>query len=320
MTLAIGIDIGGTKLVGGVVDEQGAVFATARRESPASDPDAIERAVEQVVSELTESHEVVAVGVGAAGFIDSDQSRVLFAPNLAWRNEPLKADLEPRLHLPVVVENDANAAAWGEYRFGRHRDAVDLILVTVGTGIGGGIVMNGELHRGAFGIAAEFGHMRAVPSGIPCGCGNRGCWEQYASGSALVRNAREAAIQSTDGAGILDSVGGDVTSITGPSIMEAALRGDPFAAAQFAEVGRWLGEGLASLAAVFDPGVIVIGGGVSEAGDLLLSSARAAFTTHLTGSSHRPHAEIRQAALGNAAGMIGAADLARAGMMGARAS
>ena len=191
MALAVGIDVGGTKIAGGVVDEKGNILATARRESPATDTDAIEQDIEDLVIGLRADHQVTAVGVGAAGFVDARRSIVLFAPNLAWRDEPLRSDLENRLGLPVVIENDANAAAWGEFTYGAAEDVQDSLLVTVGTGVGGGIVLNGELYRGAFGVAAEIGHMRVVPGGRLCGCGNRGCWEQYASGTALVRDTRE---------------------------------------------------------------------------------------------------------------------------------
>jgi glucokinase len=236
----------------------------------------------------------------------------MFAPNLAWRDEPLRADLEKRIGLPVVVENDANAAAWGEFTFGAGEDAMDSLLVTVGTGVGGGIVMNGELHRGTFGVAAEIGHMRVVPGGRICGCGNRGCWEQYASGTALVRDTRSQARQgSLIARSLLDRAGGDVERITGPLITAAARDGDEFAREQLAALGRWLGEGIASLAAILDPGVVIIGGGVSEAGELLLDPIRASFKANLTGRHYRPELDVRAALLGNKAGMLGAADLAR---------
>ncbi len=312
MGLTAGIDVGGTKIAGGVVDEQGKILATARRESPATDTDAIERAIEDVVAELRVDHAIVAVGVGAAGFVDSRRSTVLFAPNLAWRDEPLRSDLEKRIDLPVVVENDANAAAWGEFTFGAGEDVQDSLLVTVGTGVGGGIVLNGELHRGAFGVAAEIGHMRVVPDGRICGCGNRGCWEQYASGTALVRDTKEQARQgSLIARSLVDRAGGDVENISGPLITEAARDGDSFAREQLASLGKWLGEGIASLTAVLDPEVVVIGGGVSEAGDLLLDPVRAHFAANLTGRHYRPELQVRAALLGNKAGMIGAADLAR---------
>ncbi|MDX6301081.1 MAG: glucokinase [Nocardioidaceae bacterium] len=310
--LAIGIDVGGTKIAGGVVDDQGQILRTARRESPATDTHAIETSIEELVGELRADHEIVAVGVGAAGFVDSRRSTVMFAPNLAWRDEPLRVDLEKRIGLPVVIENDANAAAWGEFAFGAGEDVADSLLVTVGTGVGGGIVLNGELHRGAFGVAAEIGHMRVVPGGRICGCGNRGCWEQYASGSALVRDAKEQAREgSLIARTLVDRAGGNVDAITGPLITDAARDGDAFAIEQLASLGRWLGEGIASLAAVLDPAAVVIGGGVSEAGDLLLEPVRSHFRANLTGRNYRPELEIRLAMLGNKAGMIGAADLAR---------
>lgn len=312
MGLSCGIDVGGTKIAGGVVDDEGTVLEEARVESPARDTDAIESAIEELVNDLRARHEIECVGVGAAGFVDRDRATVLFAPNLAWRDEPLKSDLERRLDLPVVVENDANAAAWGEFQYGAGHDIDDLLLVTVGTGVGGGIVLDGAPYRGAFGVAAEIGHLRVERNGRLCGCGNRGCWEQYASGTALVRTAREAATGgSLIARELLDRAGGDAEKITGPLITEAARDGDRFAVEQLAELGRWLGEGIASLAAVLDPAVAVIGGGVSEAGELLLDPIRAGFEANLTGRSYRPELEIRPARLGNTAGLIGVADLAR---------
>ena len=312
MTLACGIDVGGTKIAGGVVDEHGTIVEELQVESPATDVAAIEAAIETLVKELQSRHPIEAVGVGAAGYIDKSRAVVLFAPNLAWRDLDLKADLEHTLDLPVVVENDANAAAWGEFQFGAGHDADDLLLVTVGTGVGGGLVLDGALYRGAFGVGAEIGHMRVVPDGILCGCGNHGCFEMYASGSALVREVRAAArAGSLLAAGLVDRAGGDPDAITGPLVTEAAHDGDRFAIEQLESVGRWLGEGIASLTAVLDPGVVVIGGGVSAADDLVLGPARSAFGAQLTGRGYRPMLEIRGARLGNRAGLIGAADLTR---------
>jgi glucokinase len=312
MSLACGIDVGGTKISGGVVDEHGAVLEELRVVSPATDVEAIEDAITSLVTQLRERHDIAAVGVGAAGYVDKARAVVMFAPNIAWRDVNLKAELEERIHLPVVVENDANAAAWGEFTYGAGHDVDDLLLVTVGTGVGGGVVLDGELYRGAFGVGAEIGHMRVVPDGILCGCGNRGCLEQYGSGSALVREVRAAARGgSLLAAGLLDRAGGDADQITGPLVTDAARDGDAFAVEQLAVLGRWLGEGIASLTAVLDPAVVVLGGGVSEAGDLLLAPVRAAFASQLTGRGHRPVLDIRRARLGNRAGLIGAADLAR---------
>ena len=312
MTLACGVDVGGTKIAGGVVDEDGTILEELRVVSPATDAEAIEVAIAGLVNELASRHEIAAVGVGAAGYVDKSRAVVMFAPNIAWRNVDLKAELEPRVDLPVVIENDANAAAWGEFRYGAGHDVNDLLLVTVGTGVGGGVVLDGELYRGGFGAGAEIGHVRVVPDGILCGCGNHGCFEQYASGSAMVREARAAAAAgSLLARGLLDRLGGDPDKITGPLITEAARDGDPFALEQLATVGRWLGEGIASLTAVLDPAMVVVGGGVSEADELLLGPARGAFAREVVGAAYRPTPEIRKARLGNRAGLIGAADLAR---------
>jgi glucokinase len=312
VTLACGIDVGGTKISGGVVDLDGSVVEELRVESPATDVEAMEDAITSLVTELRSRHEIAAVGVGAAGYVDKARAVVMFAPNIAWRDVDLKAELEERIQLPVVVENDVNAAAWGEFSYGAGHDIDDLLMVAVGTGVGGGVVLDGELYRGAFGVGAEIGHMRVVPDGILCGCGNRGCLEQYASGSALVREVRAAARGgSLLAADLLERAGGEPDKITGPLVTEAASAGDPFAVEQLGVLGRWLGEGIASLTAVLDPAVVVIGGGVSEAGDLLLAPVRTAFASQLTGRGHRPVLDIRRARLGNRAGLIGAADLAR---------
>ena len=310
----IGVDVGGTKIAAGVVSSDGDLVAKVRRETPAQDVEAIESAIADAVAELRRDHDVAGIGVAAAGYIDSTRSVVLFAPNLAWRNEPLRADLEERTGLPVLVENDANAAAWGEFRFGTARDVDDMMLLTVGTGLGGGVVVDGALLRGAFGIGAELGHVRVVPDGIRCGCGNKGCWEMYGSGTALVREARELARSgAVPGALLLELAGGDPEKITGPQVTQAAQEGDPAAQELLADLGRWLGEGSASMAAVLDPAMIVVGGGVAAAGELLLEPMRSAYRRSLTGRGHRPEAEIRLASLGNEAGMIGAADLAAQG-------
>ncbi len=310
--LTCGIDVGGTKIAGAVVDADGTVLEERTVESPAEDAEAIEATITTLVQGLQETHDVVAVGVGAAAYVDAARATILFSPNLAWRSVDLKGHLEGSLGLPVVVENDGNVAAWGEFRFGAATQYDDALMVTVGTGVGGGLITSGEVYRGAFGVASEIGHLRVVPGGLECGCGRRGCLEQYASGSALVREARIGAGADPSAARVLlERAGGVVEAITGPLVTEVAGDGDPFAQAQLTNIGRWLGEGLASLAAVLDPSVIVIGGGVSHAGDLLLSPLREAFERELIGRTYRPVAEIRLAALGNRAGVVGAADLAR---------
>ncbi len=326
--LAIGVDIGGTKVLAGLVDERGRVIARARRPTPSRDPRAVESTIAEVVDELRHvaahgepgqaSREIAGVGIGAAGFVDADRSSVLFAPHLAWRNEPLRDNVTKAVGLPVIVENDANAAAWAEWRFGAGQEEPRLVCVTLGTGIGGGIVLDGVVQRGRWGMAGEFGHMVVVPDGRRCECGNRGCLEQYASGNVLGREARELALaQSPVTVQLMERVNGDVSALQGPLITEAARDGDATAIELFVEVGRWLGIGLANLAAALDPGMFVIGGGVSDAGELLLAPARESFRRTLTGRGFRPVPQIVKAALGPEAGLVGAADLARTG---ARAS
>ncbi|MDX3000194.1 ROK family glucokinase [Kribbella solani] len=313
MGLTIGIDVGGTKIAAGVVGEDGRIGVRTHRDTPASSVDATADAICDAAAELIAGHDVEAVGIGAAGFVSADRSTVLFAPNLAWRDEPLGARVAAKLNVPVVVENDANAAAWGEFAFGAAKNVEHMVCITVGTGIGGGVVIDGELLRGAHGVAAELGHMRVVPGGHRCGCGARGCLEQYASGTALVREGRAQAESGSLAAAQMLSVCGisDPAQLTGPMITEAAMAGDPCAVELLEDLGRWLGEGLASLATMFDPTQIVIGGGVSAAKGLLMKSAQAAFEKNLPARSNRPHAEFTLAELGNDAGLIGAADLAR---------
>ena len=312
MSVTVGVDVGGTKIAAGVVDDTGAILAVERETTPATDPDAIADAIAATVDRLRGDHHVTAIGIGAAGFIHADRSTVLFAPNISWAGEPLGEHVSTRIGLPVVVENDANAAAWGEFRFGAGRPFDDLILITVGTGIGGGLVVQGRLQRGAFGMAAEVGHLRVVPAGLRCGCGQYGCWEQYASGRALVREARDRIdSELADARPLAELVNGEVDALTGPMITEQARAGDPLCVELLRDVGRWLGEGIASLVAVLDPAVVVIGGGVSAAGELLLEPTARALVRTLPAATHRSNPQLHLAMLGNQAGMIGAADLAR---------
>ncbi len=312
---AIGVDIGGTKIAAGVVDEEGTILAQTRRDTDPDDVASIDAAIADVYRELSASYEVKDVGLAAAGFVAADRSGVLFAPNIAWREYPLRDKVAALIGDPdvrIVVENDANAAGWAEFRFGVARDVDDMVTLTLGTGLGGAVVIGGRLVRGAWGVAAEIGHMRVVPGGHYCGCGHEGCWEQYVSGSALVRDAQAVAITQPDrAAGLLERAGGRADKITGPLVTRAAREGDELAVELLREVGRWVGEGAASVAALLDPQMFVIGGGVSAAGDLVLAPARNAFAEQLSARGHRPEASIVLADMGNDAGMVGAADLAR---------
>jgi glucokinase len=311
---AIGIDIGGTKVAAGLVDIDGRILKRAQRQTPhrSQSPQVVEDTIAEAIEELRDRRAPIAVGIGAAGFVDEKQSSVLFSPHLSWRHEPLRAAMRERVGLPVVVENDANAALWAEVRFGAGQGESAVVGVNLGTGIGGSILLGGQLYRGRYGVAGEFGHLQVVPGGHRCECGNRGCWEQYASGNALVREAREqVAARSPVAHRLLDLVDGDPDRVTGPLVTQAAQDGDPAARELFDDIGRWLGVGLANLAAAFDPALFVIGGGVSEADELLLGPARAAYRRQLTGRGFRPEAPIVRARLGNDAGLVGAADLAR---------
>ncbi|WP_199424238.1 ROK family glucokinase [Actinotalea solisilvae] len=311
---AIGVDIGGTKIAAGVVDEDGVILAKAKRKTAARDAAEIDRAVADLYTELAAQYEVSALGVAAAGFIGSDRATALFGANIAWRDYPLRDRIAELVadDVRIVVENDANAAGWAEFQFGVGRDVDDMLLLTVGTGLGGALVVGGRLVRGAWGVAAEVGHLRVVPQGHQCGCGLHGCWEQYASGSALVREARAAAAAHPSRATrLVELADGRPDKVSGPSVTQAAKEGDPLSIELLAELGRWIGEGSASVAALLDPALVVIGGGVGAAGDLLLEPARAAYLSQLSGRGFRPEARIELAAMGNDAGIVGAADLAR---------
>ena len=312
--LTVGVDIGGTKVVAGVVTWDGTLLERVRAETPhrSSSPEVVEQVIVELVADLMGRHDVHAVGIGAAGFVDSSGESVLFSPHLSWRDEPLQSAVSSRLRLPVLVENDANAAAWAEWRFGVGRGESHLLCITLGTGIGGGLLVDGQLVRGRYGLAGEFGHMQVVPGGHRCECGNRGCWEQYASGNALVREGRELASAGSPMAhALMAAAGDDPKRLTGPLVTAAARAGDQAAVELLTDVGQWLGVGLANLAAALDPGLFVIGGGVSDAGELVLAPAREAFRRSLTGRGYRPEARILQAELGPDAGLVGAADLAR---------
>jgi glucokinase len=313
MSLTIGIDVGGTKVLGGVVDESGKVLTTARKDTPRQGGSALTQTIADVAKELLQQHSVASVGVSAAGFVSSDRKTMLATPNIAdWNGVDLDHQLTAIIGLPVVIENDANAAAWGEAKFGAGKNQDHMMMLTVGTGIGGGIVVNGALYRGAFGIAAEFGHMRVVPEGHICGCGARGCFEQYASGNALLRHAREAINASPEVARNLLSRGdGTVAGLTGQAITEAARDGDAVAVAAFNTTGQWLGAGIASLAVLLDPACVVIGGGVIDAGEILLKPTRESLERNMPFAGKHPYPEIIAAQLGNEAGLVGVADLAR---------
>jgi glucokinase len=307
---AIGIDIGGTKIAGALVSDQGEILREHRSPTPAGDPGAIIDVVVEMVEKLSEGEQVIAAGVAAAGFIDAAQSTVYYAPNINWRNEPFQERLSARLDLDITIDNDANAAGWAEFRFGAGRLVSDMTMLTIGTGVGGAIVSRDRLFRGGFGAGAEIGHMRVVPNGLPCGCGARGCIEQYGSGRALLRMANEIADVRGIGNALAD-LRAEKGSLTGELVGQMIVAGDPGALHALRELGGWLGQACASLGAVLDPQLFVFGGGVAIAGDLLLDPVREAYLAHLPARGYHPEPEFVIAELVNDAGVVGAADLAR---------
>ena len=313
MVDAIGIDVGGTKVLGGVVTASGEILATARRDTPREGGRALTEAIANVATELAQQFPVESIGVSAAGFITSDRQTMLATPNISnWNGVNLVNELTEILHKKIVLENDANAAVWGEFKFGAGRGRNDLMMLTLGTGVGGGLILDGAVFRGAFGIGAELGHIRLIPDGQLCGCGIRGCLEQYASGSALMRHAREAIDASPLLArNLLERGDGSIEGLKGQHITDAARDGDPVAIAAFNTMANYLGAGIASLCAVVDPSCIVLGGGVIDAGELFLGPTREAALKLLPFSGKHPYPEIVPAELGNNAGLVGVADLSR---------
>lgn len=313
LPVSIGVDVGGTKILAAVVDVRGRILRRERIATPARDVQATIEAIVTAIMTLADGYPepVDSVGIGVAALVDGDRSRVVFAPNLGWSQVGLADAVADRTQRRVVVENDANAAAWGEFKHGSGRDFDDAVVITVGTGIGGGLILDSRLRRGAHGMAAEIGHITVVPDGRICGCGRRGCWEQYASGSALVRTARELAADRRGDAHLLLSLGdGSPEGVRGRHVTEAARLGDPVALAAFTEIGMWLGRGMADLTAVIDPQAYIIGGGVSDAGEMLVAPARREHTELVSKYGGREVPVVVTASLGNDAGVVGAADLA----------
>lgn len=311
--LAIGIDIGGTKILGALISEQGQIINELRVASPAQDPAALVAEVAELVERLSASadREIIGVGVATAGFIDAESATVLFAPNMNLRNEPLRAKIAERIALPVIIENDANAAGWAEYAFGAGRGSQDMIMLTLGTGVGGAVVSDGKLRRGGFGIGGELGHLRIIPDGRLCGCGQRGCLEQYGSGTAVLRAAKKLASSAGPAGARLAQLQAEHGELTGHQVYQALLEGDSGAVAVVREAGTHLGTAIGSLVAVLDPQLVVIGGGLSEAGELILDPIRQAYLSNLPARGYRPELEIVTAQFSNQAGVLGAADLAR---------
>ena len=306
---AIGVDVGGTATKGGLVDRTGKVLERAQRPT---EPLAGTKGIIALVEHLLEvapraGVEVVAVGIGAAGFVDAASGSITFSPNLVYDDPQIADAVSSRVGLPTLVDNDANAAAWGERAFGTGKGLDDLALLTLGTGIGSGFVIGGRLLRGATGAAAELGHMIIDPDGPPCPCGLRGCLEQLASGTAIARMAREALESEPDS--LILAFAGAIEHVTGEHVARAAAEYDETACAVLRAAGRALGIGLSNVVNIFDPQIIVLGGGVVKAGEPLLGPARDELARMNNAQRRRP-TRLDVTSLGADAGLLGAAALA----------
>ena len=311
--LAIGVDIGGTKVLGGVVDLTGKILRTFRADTPREGGNALNQVIADVVAELQTTHKTERIGISAAGLVSSDRQTMLGAPNIKdWDGVNIAKALHKISGINSIVENDANSAAWAERVYGAGKGQENVIMITVGTGLGGAAIVDGKPLRGANGTGAEFGHMRVAPGGELCGCGIRGCFEQYASGTALMHQTKAAIAKDPDSAKDLLARGnGTITGLLGNHITDAARAGDKLAIGVLENLGDWLGQGIATLAMLFDPAIVVIGGGVIDAGELLLEPARRAMMREMPFVGKHPVPEIVAAKLGNDAGLVGAADLSR---------
>jgi glucokinase len=310
---AVGIDIGGTKIAGALVDENGKIARELRVSSPIEDSSQMVEAISSVINELTADHQVVGIGVAAAGFLSVDREVMFHSPNIAaWRNEPLKSRIQEKTSYPVLLENDANAAGWAEFRFGAGQDVQSMIMLTIGTGVGGAVISDGRLLKGGFGVGGELGHVLAIPGGRNCGCGLKGCLEPYASGTALLSAARDLAKSGDPRGKRLRELGSENAVLNGEHVYQAIMEDDEGALAIISELGEHLGVAIGSIfVPVLDPELAVIGGGVSAVGERLLEPIRAGYAKSMPARGYRPELKIVKAQFMNQAGLIGAADLAR---------
>ena len=299
--------MGGTKIAAGVVTPEGEVLKETRYATPNSKQRLVE-SIARAITEVKNGYEVGGVCLAVPGLILSQENKVVFSPNLrAVEGIPLKRELEPKIGLPLTVENDNSAATWGEFRFGVGSGADHLVFVGLGTGIGGGVISHGLLLRGAQGSGGELGHVTIHATGPRCACGNHGCLEALASGTAIGRRAREVAVERPDSA--LGRLAIE-RKVLGEDVTELARKGDEAALFVLKETGKWLGIGLAGFINIFNPEVVAIGGGAAKAGELILKSARREVYLRARSPS-RDLAEIKVATLGAKSGVLGAAALAR---------
>jgi len=309
--LTIGIDIGGTKISAGVVDSSGNLIDSSKCSTPAEGGKDLISSVVNLVKELNKKHEIKGIGISIAALISSDYGTIVGAPNIANLSKLNFAnEIKEEFKLPIIIENDANSAMWAEFKFGNAKGLNPVMFFIIGTGVGGGLVIDGKLFKGANGIGAEFGHMCVVPNGLLCGCGAKGCIEQYASGGALIRYANEALLANPDKSEEVLSFGEG--KLSGTALTKAAKAGNELALAAFSKQADWLGLACASYSLIIDPQAIIIGGGVVDAGELFLAPVRAAMRKYMPFAESHVPPKIIAAKFGNDAGLIGAADLVRA--------
>ena len=308
--LTIGIDIGGTKISAGVVDSSGNLIDSSKCSTPAEGGKDLISSVVNLVKELNKKHEIKGIGISIAALISSDYGTIVGAPNIANLSKLNFAnEIKEEFKLPIIIENDANSAMWAEFKFGNAKGLNPVMFFIIGTGVGGGLVIDGKLFKGANGIGAEFGHMCVVPNGLLCGCGAKGCIEQYASGGALIRYANEALLANPDKSEEVLSFGEG--KLSGTALTKAAKAGNELALAAFSKQADWLGLACASYSLIIDPQAIIIGGGVVDAGELFLAPVRAAMRKYMPFAESHVPPKIIAAKFGNDAGLIGAADLVR---------
>ena len=311
----VGIDVGGTKIAAGVVDPQGRVLSKAESATLPDRPfadvvrdmaDCARRAME--MAECSEA-QIGAIGIGIPGIAENGTGTVIFCTNLGWHNVPLRKELSQYINKPIYIDNDATVAGYAESVAGVSRGATSSVFLTLGTGVGGGIVMNGKPWTGAHGVASELGHLTIVADGIPCTCGKAGCMERYCSATALIRMGRDAARQYPDSA-ITKMSEGDPEKITGKLVIDCAKEGDAAALGVFKEYARYLAIGINNIISFLDPEIVVLGGGISHAGSFLLEAVRGRIPDFLMFKA-MPYCRIELAVLGNQAGLIGAAMVAK---------
>ena len=311
----IGVDLGGTGIKAGVVNENGEII------SKGSTPTMAERPYQAVIADIAtlcktvaadanlSIEQIEAIGVGVPGICDPKTGIIPKCTNLGWFDVPFVSELQSHIAKPVIVDNDATVAGSAEYIAGVSAGTHSSVFVTLGTGVGGGIIINGRPYSGAHGVGSEIGHMNIAMGGEECTCGNKGCFERYASATSIIRDARRAVTENPNSA-IMEKCGGDVEKINAKIVIDAAKEGDAVAKEVFAGYVNGLAHGLVNLINVIDPEVIVLGGGVSMAGEFLLDAVREAMKPLIFFKS-MPYADVKLATLGADAGLIGAAMLGK---------